>query len=55
MCNQALTKPLPDMPNFKNQLDAWVEQRNNQASQINWQFTNDEARIKLKKLDTIVL
>jgi hypothetical protein len=29
---------------------AWQESRNNKEAQINWQFTNEKARVKLKKL-----
>ncbi|PDP68817.1 IS630 family transposase, partial [Tannerella forsythia] len=28
----------------------WQEHRNNKNSTINWQFTNKDARIKLKRL-----
>jgi len=29
---------------------AWYEQRNARASTVNWQFTTQDARIKLKQL-----
>jgi hypothetical protein len=29
---------------------AWEEQRNQNAATVNWQFTTEDARIKLKKL-----
>ena len=35
---------------IKSEVDAWQNHRNNKDSKINWQFTNDQARIKLKKL-----
>jgi hypothetical protein len=35
---------------MKQQVDAWQMDRNNKDAKINWQFTNDTARIKLKKL-----
>jgi hypothetical protein len=31
-------------------VEAWQAQRNNKNSKINWQFTNKEARVKLKRL-----
>ncbi|MFM7431026.1 MAG: IS630 family transposase, partial [Flammeovirgaceae bacterium] len=34
----------------KEQVQAWQRQRNNKGRKINWQFTNKEARIKLKRL-----
>ena len=50
MCRQALAKPLPDLQSFINQVDSWTRQRNVIDSRINWQFTTNDARIKLKKL-----
>lgn len=32
------------------EVEAWQNQRNNKNAKINWQFTNDHARIKLKRL-----
>ena len=29
---------------------AWFEKRNTKESKVNWRFTTDDARIKLKKL-----
>ena len=29
---------------------AWQEQRDTEANAVNWQFTTDNARIKLKRL-----
>ena len=29
---------------------AWQNNRNNKDSKINWQFTNEKARIKLRRL-----
>jgi hypothetical protein len=50
MCKQALAKPSPDTESFKNQVRAWTLRRNLEADKINWQFTTDDARIKLKRL-----
>lgn len=55
MCRQALAKPLPDMESFKHHIESWVSERNNIISKINWQFTTDDARIKLKKLYPVIL
>jgi len=35
----------------KDQVDAWQNHRNNKNAKINWQFTNDKARVKLKRLN----
>lgn len=50
MCRQALAKPLPDIESFSNVVSAWTKRRNLEKHKIDWQFTNEDARIKLKKL-----
>ncbi|MCX6316936.1 MAG: IS630 family transposase, partial [Bacteroidetes bacterium] len=40
---------------IKEEVMAWTNCRNNKISKINWQFTNSEARIKLKKLYPSIL
>ena len=50
MCRQALDKPLPDMDSLKKQIKAWTWRRNTKCSKVNWQFTNKDARIQLKRL-----
>jgi hypothetical protein len=34
---------------------AWQTHRNNKEATINWQFTNEDARIKLKRLYPTIL
>jgi len=55
MCRQALAKPIADADSFINQVEAWVDNRNSEASKINWQFTTDDARVKLKRLYPTIL
>jgi hypothetical protein len=50
MCRQALAKPFPDIENFSNAVSAWTKRRNLENHIIDWQFTTEDARIKLKKL-----
>ncbi|MHC6204314.1 IS630 family transposase [Breznakiellaceae bacterium SP9] len=50
MSRQAPAKPLPDLESFKKQVRAWTTQRNRESKKINWQFTTQDARIKLKRL-----
>jgi len=38
------------MDKITDEVDAWQYNRNNKNSKINWQFTNADARIKLKRL-----
>jgi hypothetical protein len=47
---QCLNRHIATMKKIKAEVEAWQTNRNNRNSKINWQFTNKEARIKLKKL-----
>ena len=47
---QCLNRRMSSMKQIKEQVQAWRRQRNNKGRKINWQFTNKEARIKLKRL-----
>lgn len=47
---QCLNRHMATEKEIKSEVDAWQNHRNNKDSKINWQFTNDQARIKLKKL-----
>jgi hypothetical protein len=35
---------------MKEEVKAWQQYRNNKEATINWQFTNDKARVKFKRL-----
>jgi hypothetical protein len=47
---QCLNRPIAKMKRVKEEVEALQTNRNNKNSKINWQFTNKEARIKLKRL-----
>lgn len=47
---QCLNRHIATEKDIKSQVEAWQNHRNNKNSKINWQFTNDRARIKLKRL-----
>ena len=47
---QCLNRHMSSLKKIKEQVRAWQRQRNNKDRKINWQFTNKEARIKLKRL-----
>ena len=47
---QCLNRHIPTMEKIITEVDAWQNQRNNKNVKINWQFTNEKARIKLKSL-----
>lgn len=47
---QCLNRHIASMGEIKEEVAAWQNHRNNRNSKINWQFTNADARIKLKRL-----
>jgi predicted AAA+ superfamily ATPase len=47
---QCLNRHIATKKEITTEAEAWQNQRNNKNSKINWQFTNDQARIKLKRL-----
>ncbi len=47
---QCLNRHIATMEEIKSEVEAWQNHRNNKNAKINWQFTNDQARIKLKRL-----
>jgi len=50
LMKQCLAGRISDFDTVKNQVNAWQESRNNKSAKINWRFTTDDARIKLKRL-----
>jgi recombinational DNA repair ATPase RecF len=47
---QCLNRRIEDMETIASEVEAWQQQRNNKKASIDWQFTNEKARIKLKRL-----
>jgi hypothetical protein len=50
MSSQCLKRRLSSTEELVTQLSAWETIRNNSNKTVNWQFTTDDARIKLKSL-----
>jgi hypothetical protein len=50
LAGQCLNRRIGDIETMRTEVSAWAEHRNKRNWQINWQFTNDHARIKLKRL-----
>jgi hypothetical protein len=48
--SQCLNRHIASIKDIKHEIDAWQRYRNNKNSKINWQFTTEDARIKLKRL-----
>jgi len=47
---QCLNRHISSITIVKEEAEAWQLNRNNKNSKIDWQFTNKEARVKLKRL-----
>jgi len=50
MTRQCLGRRIPSIDILREELKAWETDHNQDAVPINWQFTNDKARIKLARL-----
>lgn len=50
MEKQCLCDRTPDMVSLHRQTKAWEEQRNNRSAKVKWQFTTDDARVRLHRL-----
>lgn len=47
---QCLAQRIPDEENLKREVKALEDERNEKQATVNWQFTSQDARIKLKRL-----
>lgn len=50
LARQCLHQRLASLEEVKKQVDAWQHERNQAKVTINWRFTTEDARIKLKRL-----
>ncbi len=50
LIKQCLNRRIDTMTEMQAEVEAWQIRRNNSNATINWQFTTDDARIKLKRL-----
>lgn len=50
LTKQCLDRRIPDMEALKAEVSAWMEQRNARRATIDWRFTSDQARVRLKRL-----
>lgn len=48
LARQCLNRRLPDQQTLKREINAWKKSHNNQAIRVDWRFTTEDARIKLK-------
>ena len=48
--SQCLDRRIPDIDLMRKEVAAWELDRNNRAASIDWRFTTEDARIKLKRI-----
>lgn len=54
LTKQCLARRIPDRETLEREVNAWQTQRNATESKIDWQFTTDQARTKLKRLYPVI-
>lgn len=47
---QCLDRRIPDKETLRREIAAWIDQRNAAGSDVKWQFTSEDARVKLHQL-----
>ena len=47
---QCLNRRIPDIETLRSETEAWQTYRNQTANRVDWRFTTEDARIKLKRL-----
>ena len=50
LTRQCLNRRIADIETVEKEVAAWQEFRNNKIATVNWQFTTDDARVKLRRL-----
>lgn len=50
LTRQCLNRRIASIETVQKEVNVWQNHRNNQNAKINWQFTTDDARIKLRRL-----
>ena len=50
LSSQCLDRRIPDQQVLKDEVEAWVADRNSKHAKANWQFTTADARVKLRRL-----
>jgi len=50
LTGQCLNRRIDNIKDVRKEADAWQNYRNNKNAKVNWQFTTEDARIKLSRL-----
>jgi hypothetical protein len=48
--SQCLNRRIPNLDLMKKEVASWEQDRNNRATTVDWRFTTEDARIKLKRI-----
>lgn len=54
LSRQCLSGYIPDIEKLGSETSAWEDERNNKGATVEWRFTTEDARIKLKKLYPVI-
>jgi hypothetical protein len=55
LMGQCLNRRIGEFETMEKEVNAWQQSRNNKKATIKWQFTNNKARVKLKRLYPTIL
>jgi hypothetical protein len=50
LISQCLSRRIPDKQTLEKEVAAWESHRNKHHAKSDWQFTTEDARVKLKRL-----
>lgn len=50
LSRQCLDRRIPDQDTLRKEVEAWENKRNESKATVDWRFTTEDARIKLKRL-----
>ena len=50
LSGQCLNRRIPDLTTLREEVACWCDDRNGKETWIDWRFTTEDARIKLKRL-----
>ena len=50
LTSQCLKRRIDNIELVRKEVGAWQNYRNNKNAKVNWQFTNEDARVKLLRL-----
>ncbi len=50
LARQCLDQRIAELTALESEVAAWVDARNQEQSWIDWRFTTEDARVKLKRL-----